>query len=167
MSKTTLFPLFALCFLSLSSCRFNPNIQGNGRSDLQGLWEEEGVAYQDQRLQYQKHKFLFSCDSVYVTIHTFAKVNTYADSCFNNGKWTEYAKGTYVAKRDTLMISATFTKPDFKQKISGCYRTGQYLPAFVIRKSNTDTLYLEGLQDHLLLTLPLRQRTICVQKPLN
>ncbi len=167
MSKTALFWLFAFSVLSLSSCRFNPNIQGKGRSDLQGLWEEEIIAYQDQRLQYQKRKFLFTCDSIYVTIHTFAKVNTYPDSCFNNGQWTEYAKGTYETKEDTLTISATFTKADFKQKISGCYRTGQYLPVFVIRKSNADTLYLEGLQDHLLLKLPIRQRTACVQKPLN
>lgn len=167
MSKTALFWLFAFCFLALSSCRFNPNIQGKGSAGLQGLWEEESAAYQDQRLQYQKHKFIFTCDSVYATIHTFAKVNTYPDSCFNNGRWTEYAKGTYEAKQDTLMILATFTKPDFKQKISGCYRTGQYLPAFVIRKSNGDTLYLEGLQDHLSLKLALIERTVCVQKPLN
>ncbi len=167
MSKTALFSLFAFCLFSLSSCRFNPNMQGKGREDLQGSWEEENAAYQDQRLQYQKHKFIFTCDSVYATIHTFAKVNTYPDSCFNNGKWTEYAKGTYETRQDTLVISATFTKSNFKQKISGCYRSGQYLPAFVIRKSTADTLYLEGLQDHLLLKLPLKQRTVCVQKPLN
>jgi hypothetical protein len=156
-----------LCFAALSSCKFNPNMQGKGRDDLQGSWEEGAVAYQNERLQYSKHQFRFSCDSVYVTIKTFAKANTYPDSCFNNGSWTEYAKGIYETKKDTLLITATFTKSNFKQKISGCYRIGQYQPAFVIKKSNSDTLYLEGLQDHLPLNLILKERTLCVQKQLN
>ncbi|SKB72389.1 hypothetical protein [Daejeonella lutea] len=164
--------LFAFCaivlgFAGLSSCKFNPNLQGKGREDLQGTWDEGQVAYQNERLQYSKHQFRFNCDSVYITIKTSARVNTNPDSCFNNGTWTEYAKGVYETKKDTLLISATFTKSDFKQKISGCYRIGQYLPAFVIRKSTTDTLYLEGLQDHLPLKLVLKEKTICVQKPLN
>lgn len=161
------FGFMILCTAALGSCKFNENMQGKGRDDLQGIWEEGTVAYQNERLQYSKHHFRFSCDSVYVTIETFAKVNTYPDSCFNNGNWTEYAKGIYETKKDTLLISATFTKPDFKQKISGCYRIGQYLPAFVIRESTADTLYLEGLQDHLPLSLVLKERTSCVQKPLN
>ncbi len=156
-----------LCTAALHSCKFNPNLQGKGRDDLQGIWKEGTVAYQEQRLQYSKHQFEFSCDSVYVIVETFAKVNTYPDSCFNQGSWTEYAKGVYETKDDTLLIKATFTKPNFKQKISGCYRIGQYLPAFIIRKSTGDTLNLEGLQDHLPLKLSLKERTVCIQKPLN
>ena len=156
-----------LCTASLNSCKFNPNLQGKGRDDLQGLWEEGTVSYQNERLQYSKHQFRFSCDSVYVTIKTFAKVNNYPDSCFNNGHWTEYAKGVYETKKDTLLITATFTKSNFKQKISGCYRIGQYLPAFVIRKSIGDTLLLDGLLDHLPLNLILKEKTLCIQKPLN
>ena len=159
--------LLILCIATLYSCKFNPNLQGKGRDDLQGIWEEGAVAYQDERLQYSRHRFQFSCDSVYVTVKTFAKVNTYPDSCYNNGSWTEYAKGVYETKEDTLLIRATFTKPNFKQKISGCYRIGQYLPAFVIKKSSGDTLNLEGLQDHLPLILNLKERTVCIQKPLN
>ncbi|MGV3684219.1 MAG: fumarate hydratase [Daejeonella sp.] len=159
--------LLALSFATVYSCKFNPNLQGTGREDIQGVWEENDVAYQEERLQYSKHNFRFSCDSVYVTINTFAKVSTYPDSCFNNGRWTEYAKGVYETKNDTLVITATFTKPDFKQKISGCYRSGQYLPVFVIRKSTSDSLFLEGLQDHLPLNLALKERTGCVPKPLN
>lgn len=156
-----------LCSSTFSSCKFNPNIQGKGREDLQGIWEEGTVVYQNERLQYSKHKFRFSCDSVYITINTFAKFSTYPDSCFNNGEWTEYAKGVYQTQNDTLSITATFTKSNFKQKISGCYRIGQYLPVFVIRKNIRDTLHLEGLQDHLPLNLILKEKTVCVQKPLN
>ena len=164
--------LLALIFLILctaftNSCKFNPNMQGKGRDHLQGLWEEGTVSYQNERLQYSKNQFRFSCDSVYITIQTFAKVNNYPDSCFNNGNWTEYAKGVYETKKDTLLITATFTKSNFKQKISGCYRIGQYLPAFVIKKSIGDTLLLEGLLDHLPLNLILKEKTLCIQKPLN
>ena len=159
--------LLASCSLAFASCKFNPNLQGEGTTSLQGLWEEDSVAYQDQRLQYSRHKFRFTCDSIYVTIKTFARVNTYPDSCFNNGTWTEYAKGTYQTNEDTLILTTTFTKSNFKQKISGCYRIGQYLPTFVIRKNNADSLYLEGLQQHLQLKLSLSERAVCVQKPLN
>lgn len=165
--KPLAFCFLTICTFTLVSCKFNPNIQGRGEGDLQGVWEEGSVAYQDERLQYSKHEFRFSCDSVYVLIKTFAKVNTYPDSCFNNGIWTEYAKGVYENKKDTLLITATFTKPDFKHKISGCYRIGQYTPAFLIRKTTSDTLSLESLQDNLPLNLILKQRTRCVQSVLN
>lgn len=167
MAKFTCLLLFAFCSLGLASCKFNPNLQGKGTAHLQGIWEEGSVAYQDDLLQYSRHKFRFTCDSVYVIIQTFAKVNTYPDSCFNNGTWAEYAKGTYQTINDTLIVTATFTKSNFKQKISGCYRIGQYLPAFIIRKSSSDSLYLENLKQHLPLKLALREKTACVQKPLN
>lgn len=167
MAKFACFLFTAIFFLALSSCKFNPNLQGKGTASLQGIWEEERASYQDERLQYSLHKFRFTCDSVYVTILTNARVNIYPDSCFNKGRWTEYAKGTYQTKNDTLILTTTFTKSNFKQKISGCYRIGQYLPTFVIKKSPIDSLYLESLQQHSTLKLSLKKRTVCVQKPLN
>lgn len=167
MAKYACLILLVFCIVAFGSCKFNPNLQGKGTESLQGIWEEDSVAYQNERLQYSRHQFKFTCDSVYVTIQTFAKVNMYPDSCFNKGKWTEYAKGTYQTKDDTLLLTATFTKSNFKQKISGCYRIGQYLPAFVIRKNTADSLYLESLQLHQQLKLSLKERTECVQKPLN
>jgi hypothetical protein len=167
MAKTASFLILAFCFLCLISCKFNPNLQGKGSANLQGIWQEEDVAYQNERLQYSKHNFRFTCDSVYVTIQSFAKVSTWPDSCFNDGKWTEYAKGTYQTVQDTLMITATFTKSNFKQKISGCYRIGQYTPSFIVKKSPSDSLYLESLLEHLDMRLALKERTVCVQKPLN
>jgi hypothetical protein len=156
-----------LSVFAFTSCKFNPNLQGKGMESIQGVWEEDLVDYQDQKLQYSKHKFRFTCDSVYVTINTFAKVNLYPDSCFNNGQWTEYAKGTYITKKDTLLVTATYTKANFKQKISGCYRIGQYLPAFVIKKNTSDSLYLQSIQQHLQLKLALKEKLVCIQKPLN
>jgi hypothetical protein len=167
MPKIICLTLLSLCAFTYASCKFNPNLQGMGTANLQGSWVEDSVAYQDQRLQYSKHDFRFTCDSIYITIKTFARVNTYADTCFNNGSWTEYAKGTYQTKQDTLILTTTFTKSDFKQKISGCYRTGEYLPVFLIKKINSTNLYLESLQDHAMLKLSLRKRTVCNPKPLN
>jgi len=161
------FCLLIICTIVLVSCKFNPNIQGKGSENLQGIWDETTVAYQNERLQFSKHQFRFTCDSVYLTIKTVAKVNTYPDSCFNNGNWIEYAKGIYETNKDTLLITATFTKSNFKQKISGCYRNGQYTPVFVIRKSNSDSLVLEDLQNHLPLEFKLVKKTSCIQNPLN
>lgn len=167
MVKDAFYFLFALILFPLSSCKFNPNLQGKGTESLQGVWEEDSAYYQNERLQYSKHQFRFTCDSVYLTIKTFAKVNTYPDSCFNNGEWIEYAKGTYLTQSDTLILNTTFTKSNFKQKISGCYRIGQYLPAYIILKNTGDSLYLQSLKQHLQIKLSLREKTQCVQKPLN
>lgn len=167
MVKNASIFFFFVLLLAMGSCKFNPNLQGKGTESIQGIWEEDSLDYQNERLLYSRHQFHFSCDSVYLTIKTFAKANIYPDSCFNNGNWTEYAKGTYLTNGDTLMLTATFTKSNFKQKISGCYRIGQYLPAFIIRKNTGDSLYLESLKQHSNIKLSLLQKTVCVQKPLN
>ncbi len=167
MAKYACLLICILSVIAFSSCKFNPNLQGKGTENLQGIWEEDSVDYQNERLQYSKHQFRISCDSVYITIKTFAKVNTYPDSCFNNGSWTEYAKGTYLTKNDTLIFNTTFTKSNFKQKISGCYRIGQYLPAYVIKRNTGDSLYLESTQQHQQIRMSLKEKSICVQKPLN
>ncbi|MFA6945065.1 MAG: fumarate hydratase [Pedobacter sp.] len=167
MVKNAFYIFFALILLTSASCKFNPNLQGKGTESLQGIWQEDSVDYQNERLQYSRHQLRFTCDSVYITIKTFAKVNTYPDSCFNKGSWIEYAKGTYLTKGDTLMFTATFTKSNFKQKISGCYRIGQYLPAYIIKKNSGDSLYLESLKQHLQIKLSLKEKIVCVQKPLN
>lgn len=150
----------------LSGCKFNPNYQGKGTEFLQGIWEEEPVYYMDSLIQYTRHSFRFTCDSVYVTLETTAKANYYPDSCFNKGKWNEYAKGNYAIKDDTLFILSTFTKANYKQKLSGCYRIGQYLPKFVIKERGQNKLVLHGSQQHIPVTLKLKERIKCVPKPL-
>lgn len=158
--------LFFILSFFMSGCRFNPDMQGKGTGYLQGVWEEKEVAYQNQLLQYTSHHFTFTCDSFYAVLKTSAKANQYADSCFNNGRWTEYTKGTYIIKNDTLILTGTFTKSNFKQKISGCYRIGQYLPAFVVKGKTPQSIQLENLQQHLPINLSLRKRIICEPKPL-
>ncbi len=161
------FSIFLLIIFILISCKFNPNIQGRGSNDLQGIWVEEQAIYQDQLLEYTLHTFKFTCDSFYLTFDTHTRVNTYPGNCFNNGHWTEYVKGIYSVNKDTLSLNGTFTKSNFKQKISGCYHIGQYVKAFVIKKHKGDTLSFQDLSQHVPFSLKLKQRITCIPKPIN
>lgn len=158
---------FALYLLPLSSaCTRLPNVQGKGEDFMQGVWNQDSVAYSNKLSNYTKHHFKFTCDSVYIDFETHSKVNFYEDSCYNNGIWKEYAKGVYGVKGDTLIVGATFTHANYKQKISGCYRIGRYERNFLIKKKSADTLVLESMSDQREITLSLKEKVTCVQKEL-
>ena len=159
--------VYLVLLLLLSSCKFNPNLQDKGSDYLQGIWQENKVDYQDRLLQYTTHSVKFNCDSFYITFLTKSKVDIYPDSCYNKGVWTEFAKGGYVVQNDTLFLSGTFAKSDFKQKISGCFRNGQYLESFIIKKHSNDSLYLESLQQHNPIKLALQKKITCTPKPVK
>lgn len=150
--------------LFLSACKFNSNYQGLGELSLQGTWIQESVPYQDDLLNYSLHEFRFSCDSVYVKIKTFAKTPIIVDSCYNNGEWTEYAKGLYVIRNDSLLIEATYTYENGKQKLKGCYHIGQYLPRLQINKQTADSLYLDVRNSQIPINLRKTETTTCVPK---
>ncbi len=96
MQKPFAFYLLALTFLlsAFSGCSFNPSLQGNGESYLQGEWKQDSIAKQKQLLTYSLYNFKFNCDSVFIQINTFSKVNSGMDSCMNAGHWSEYIRGT-------------------------------------------------------------------------
>ncbi|GGC27767.1 hypothetical protein GCM10011386_19710 [Parapedobacter defluvii] len=153
--------IFVLC---ITGCRFNPDIQSEGADYLQGVWIQDSVPMQDALLQYTLHELKFTCDSIYAVLHTTATVKNIADSCYNNGQWTEYAKGIYVVRGDSLIVDGLYTKSDWKQKISGCYRIGQYLPRFKIVRYATDSLVLESRYDQRPLLLRKTADITCVPK---
>jgi len=157
--------LFTFSILQLS-CTSRPNIQGKGEAFMQGVWNEDSVAFSNKLTNYTQHHFKFTCDSVYIDFVTHSKVNFYEDSCYNNGVWKEYAKGIYAVKGDTLFVGATFTYANYKQKISGCYRIGRYDKNFLIKKRSADTLLLESLSDQREIKLTLKEKVTCVQKEL-
>lgn len=161
------FGLVLSVLLFIAACRFNPNLQGEGTEYIQGVWHEAGMPYQKNLLQHTIHDFKFTCDSFYVTLKTIARANIYPDSCYNNGLWLEYAKGIYVIRNDTLILKGVYTKSNFKQKISGCYRTGTYNPAFKINDKYNNTIALQNLQNHTSLILKLKHKTSCIPQPLN
>jgi len=152
----------AFCF----SCTRLPNVQGKGEALLQGVWNQDSVANADQLLNYTQHRFKISCDSFYVDLTTYSKVNYYEESCFNKGVWKEYAKGTYSVKGDTLLLNGTFTKENYKQKVSGCYRNGRYLSDFKIKSSSANSLVLESLNDQRECKLVLKEKITCQPKEL-
>ncbi len=157
---------FSLLLSALFSCSRLPNIQGKGEALLQGVWNQDSIGNADKLLSYTQHYFKFSCDSFYVNLTTVSKVNYYEDSCFNKGVWKEYAKGTYAVKGDTLILVGTFTKPNYKQKVSGCYRNGRYLSNFKIKQMPNNVLQLEGLTDQHVFNLSLKERIKCIPKEL-
>jgi hypothetical protein len=157
---------FSFCLLVLNACSRLPNVQGKGEQRLQGVWNQDSVANTSQLLSYTKHQFKISCDSFYVAITTYSKVNYYEDSCFNNGVWKEYAKGTYHVNGDTLLLNGTFTKANYKQKLAGCFRTGRYLSSFKIKLATHNQLLLESLNDQREVNLNLKEKITCVPKEL-
>ncbi|TKC13292.1 fumarate hydratase [Pedobacter polaris] len=161
--------LFALVFgfsAFVLSCTRLPNVQGKGELLLQGVWNQDSIANNNKLLNYTKHHFKISCDSFYVDLTTYSKANYYEDSCFNKGVWKEYAKGTYLVKGDTLLLNGTFTKANYKQKVSGCYRNGRYLANFKIKSSSANNLVLESLNDQRECILVLKEKITCEQKEL-
>jgi hypothetical protein len=157
------------CFLvlcSLTACTRLPDIQGKGAEFLQGVWNQDSIANSDRLLNYTQHKFKFTCDSFYVDLTTYSKVNYYEDSCYNKGVWREYAKGTYAVRADTLFLSGTYTKANYKQKISGCYQIGQYIKNFKIDHYKQTKLMLEGTGNQRQISLKLKQKIMCIPQPL-
>lgn len=164
--KSAGWPLWPFLFLLLllSACKFNPNIQDEGAGFLQGSWAETQVDHQDSLLRYQLHDFRFDCDSVYIKIKTHSKMKMEADSCFGNGEWTEYARGIYIVRNDSLFIEATYTHDNWKQKLSGCHHIGQYLPRFAITMQSDDSLELRNLYSKIPVKLARTANSNCVPK---
>jgi len=71
--------LFTFSILQLS-CTSRPNIQGKGGALMQGVWNEDSVAFSNKLTNYTQHHFKFTCDSVYIDFVTHSKVNFYEDS---------------------------------------------------------------------------------------
>ena len=89
-----LFPFSLMVALCVASCTPNANLQGKGQVYLQGEWQQDSVPKQKLLLQYSLYHLKFSCDSFFMKISSFSKVNNGADTCMNSGHWAEYVKGS-------------------------------------------------------------------------
>lgn len=164
MIKNLSFFLLLLC--TLAACKRLPDVQGKGEAFLQGVWSQDSIENAQTLLNYTQHKFKFTCDSFYVDLTTHSKVNYYEDPCFNGGVWKEYAKGVYTVRGDSLFVEGDFTKSNYKQKVSGCYRTGRYIKSFLVKSISPDALELESVSDQSEIRLALKERIVCEPKPL-
>lgn len=158
--------LFFVVLCMTVSCKRLPDIQGKGAVFFQGIWNQDSVPNANTLLNYTQHRFKISCDSFYVDLTTHSKVNYYSDSCFNNGIWKEYAKGVYEVRNDTVFLTGTFTKENYRQKISGCYQIGQYIKSFKILKADKEQLVLESTDNQRIINLALKEHITCVPKAL-
>ncbi|WP_228098737.1 fumarate hydratase [Pedobacter sp. MC2016-24] len=160
-----MFFLFVIFCMS-SACRRLPNVQGKGEAFLQGVWNQDSVPNAAKLLNYTQHRFKFTCDSFYVDLTTHSKVNYYSDSCFNGGVWKEYAKGVYQVRGDTLFLEGTYTKSNYKQKVSGCYQIGRYVKSFYVKSVEPEQISLESTNNHRTCDLVLKEKITCVPKEL-
>ncbi len=88
-------------------------MQGKGEVYLQGEWQQDSVPKEKQLLQYSIYHFKFSCDSFFVQINSFSKVNNGADTCMRLGHWSEYVRGSYQQMHDTLHMRGQFCNADY------------------------------------------------------
>jgi len=157
------FTLIVAC----SSCRMNPDMQGAGEGYVQGEWQQDTVKAQQRLINYSLYHFRFSCDSFFVSIKTFSKVNYGADSCMKTGHWTEYTRGHYVQRNDTLFLKGQFCNADFSIKETpDCFRIGVYKEIFKVTKKTDSLIQLSSTSGVIPINARLIKRTTCYVKPL-
>lgn len=149
---------------TIASCYRHSDMQTQGVAGLQGVWIQDSVDNQEQLLNYTLHQFTFRCDSMYAVMDVHAKNKTIPDSCYNNGNWKEYAQGVYVQRGDSLVVEGIYTRENGRQKISGCYKNGQYLPRFKIISIAADSIVLQSKFESKPMTLRKTQDITCVPK---
>src|ERR1700744_5123827 len=161
--STFTFCLMAFSFLLLafcSSCHFNPDTQTKGQGWLQGEWKQDSVSGQKQLVNYSLYDLKFSCDSFFVAIHSYSKVNTGGDTCMSSGHWTEYCKGTYEQKHDTLHMKGEFCNANKTLKDEGgCFRSGDYEEFFKISKKTDSLTQFTGTSSVIPINAHLIKRT--------
>ena len=158
---------FLLLAFGLSSCWLNPDTQKPGVKELQGEWQQEVSPVQKQLLTYSLYHFRFSCDSFFVSIKTFSKVNYGADSCMKSGQWTEYTRGVYGQRNDTLFLKGQFCNRDYTIKeTAGCFRLGIYEEVFKMKRVTDSLLRLSSTSAIVPLDVRLIKSATCHIKPL-
>src|SRR6185312_723413 len=157
--------LMALC--AFVSCTRNPAFQGKGEVYLQGEWRQDSVPAEKKLIDYSLYDLKFSCDSVFLQINSFSKVNNGSDSCTRSGHWTEYVKASYEQKHDTLHVRGVFCNKDHSLKDEGgCFRSGVYEEYFKVKSKGDSLMEFAGASSLLPIEARLIKRTTCIPKPL-
>jgi hypothetical protein len=160
-----------LCFMlyafGLTSCKPNPNMQGKGEVYLQGEWRQDSVPNERQLLQYSIYHFKFSCDSFFVQINSFSKVNNGADTCMRSGHWSEYVRGSYQQMSDTLHLRGQFCNADYTLKQEGgCFQSGIYEELFLVSKKTDSLIQFSSTSSVIPINAHLIKHATCSPKPL-
>lgn len=151
----------------LSACTMNPNLQKPGVKYLQGEWQQDSVPAQKRLVTYSLYDLKFSCDSFLMKISTVSKVNYGADTCMNSGHWSEYIRGTYVQKQDTLHLKGQFCNADGSYKDEkSCFRYGDYEEFFRVKQRADSLIEFTSTSNVIPINARLIKRTSCIPKPL-
>ncbi len=159
----------------LLSCSPNSNVQTPGNPLFQGVWKEvlSKEKLDPKNMEYTSYEFRFTCDSVYMILRICSKFGYEDPKCFQKGVWSEYQKGGYKIKDDSLIIEGVYTKPNYKMKTSGCHHSGNFHEVFLISSggqknslslnlnSGTDTLTLISPHEEEMIHLHRTQKTVC------
>lgn len=142
-------------------------MQGKGEVYLQGEWQQEQIPVAQQLVSYSLYHLRFDCDSFYVRVNSFSKVNSGSDSCMNTGHWTEYIRGTYEQNHDTLHLKGLFCNADYTlKKEGGCFRSGVYEEFFKVTKKSDSLVQFSSVSSVIPINAHLIKRTTCQVKPL-
>ncbi|WP_259068698.1 fumarate hydratase [Mucilaginibacter sp. X4EP1] len=142
-------------------------MQTPGESYLQGEWQQDSIPKQKQLVSYSLYHLKFSCDSFFVSISSYSKVNAGADSCMSSGHWTEYCKGTYDQKGDTLHLAGQFCNADMSIKDDkGCFRSGDYNELFKVSKKTDSLIQFLSTTGVIPINARLIKKISCTPKPL-
>lgn len=167
MQKLTFALILLTITLFLGSCWMNPDMQKAGVREFQGEWQQDSIPIQKKLLTYSLYHFKFTCDSFFVSIKTFSKVNYGADSCMKSGHWTEYVKGNYGQRNDSLFLKGQFCNPNFTLKeTAGCFRIGMYQEVFKITRKTDSVYQFSSTSEVMPITARLIKRATCKPKPL-
>lgn len=154
--------LLLFAFGLITACSFNQTIKSTGEAFLQGNWSEDSVANKAQLVNYEQNYFTFTCDSFYLQINSYSKVNLQGGACYDAKAWKEYAKGYYTLNKDTLKFDGVFVDEKFKYKPEkSCYRFGKFTQNFLIIQQSDSLLNLKSLQTGLNHQLVLKQKRLC------
>lgn len=160
----TLILLLGTISLVFARCERHSDMQSEGAAFLHGVWVQDSIPGQDNMLNYALHEFKFVCDSVYTEMRVHEKTQRIPDSCYQAGQWSEYSKSVYVLRGDSIIVEGVYTREDGTQKISGCYRQGQFLPRYKVAYQSPDSLVLESKYDQRPITLRKVAEVDCVPK---
>lgn len=122
---------------------------------------------QKKLMEYSLYRVTFSCDSFYMQIKSFSKVNNGADTCTRSGQWIEYVKGAYQQHTDTLRVRGQFCNADYSLKNEGgCFRSGIYEESFKVKKKSDSLTEFAAISSLVPIEARLIKHTTCTQKPL-
>jgi hypothetical protein len=85
----------------------------------------------------------------------------------NSGKWTEYTRGTYEQKHDTLHLSGQFCNANFAIKDeTGCFRSGDYDEYFKVTRKTDSIAQFASTTNVIPINARLIKRNSCHPKPI-